>query len=211
MSGGSSGAFEAVPEGRRRTRILLAGSAAIGVALLPAWIGWALRQWQIQFKVVLTAKALSLVSAKALAVLTENPVALDGIQDGPMERVLHVDLATWPDAIFVVPASADVIGKLAHGIADDLLTTVLLSSPRPTVLVPSISGTALQKPTVQRNLATLQADGYGLVPMPSGLQVSDGSISPGAMADAPTAFAYLWKFLRESQPAVSPKAVLTVP
>ena len=207
MTSGLQDQIELCPESPSATRILLAGGAGIGVALLPAWIGWASRQWRIQFKVVLSAKASTLVSSKALSVLTGSPVPSDGMQDGSLERVLHIELATWPDAVLVVPATADLIARLAHGIADDLLTTVILATPRPTVLVPSIGGTALGKPAVRRNLAVLEGDGYGLVPMPNGLQVSDGSISPGAMADAPTAFAYLWTFLRDSNSVGSAKVV----
>jgi Flavoprotein len=178
------------------SRILLVGGAGIGVALLPAWIGWATRQWRVEFRVVLSAKAVRLVSARALAVLTGGPVYSEVMRDGPPERVIHMDLAIWPDAILVAPATADILARAAHGMADDLVTAVLLSTPRPVVMVPSVPAAALTKPSVRRNLATLEADGFGMVPMASGLQVSDGADTPGGMADAPTAFGFLWEFMR---------------
>ena len=177
-------------------RILLAGTGAIGVSLLPSWVFWVRHHLGLEVRVALTPHAEALVSAKALSVLSGHTVLTEASADtGP--EVAHMEAAAWSEAILVVPATANVIGKLANGIADDVVTTIVAAAECPVVLVPSLAPAMESKPATQRNLKQLADDGYGLVPMTTGVQLSDDTVGGGAPADPATALAYLKRFVLE--------------
>ncbi|HTW97804.1 MAG TPA: flavoprotein [Acidimicrobiales bacterium] len=176
-------------------RVLLAGTGAIGVSMLPAWVFWVRHHLHLEARVALTCHAEALVSPKALAALSGHRV---WCESGDVEpEIAHMEAVGWAEAILVVPATANVIGKLANGIADDLVTTIVAASRCPVVLVPSLTPAMQSKPATQRNLRQLAEDGYGLVPTMTGVQVSDSTLSEGAAADPATALAYLKRFLQE--------------
>ncbi len=175
-------------------RLLLCAGGGIGAALLPAWILWLREHFEIDVRVGLTRGAEALVSAKALAVVTGQPVLMDHDEQRDDPTVRHIEAAEWADAILLAPATANLLAKLAHGIADDIVTTVLLATERPVVMVPSLPSSVERKPSTQRNLRVLQDDGFGVAPTVVGRVAADGSHGSGAMLDAPAAFAYLKRF-----------------
>lgn len=179
-------------------RLLLCGSAGVGVSMLPASVAWIQRHFDVEIRVVLSRGASELVSPKALAVLTRNEVmeSFSGLDDGP--SVHHLELARWAEAALVAPTTANLLAKLANGIADDLLTTVLLGFEGPIVLVPSLPPAFARKPALRRNLETLAGDGFGIVPTAEGLEAASGERAEGGMADAPTALAYLKRFVLDA-------------
>jgi phosphopantothenoylcysteine decarboxylase/phosphopantothenate--cysteine ligase len=99
--------------------------------------------------------------------------------------------------MLVLPASANVLAKAAHGIADDLLTTCIVASSCPVVFVPGMNEIMWRKPAVQRNVATLEADGYGVVAPVEGLAVADGRPTVGAMPEIEEIVAWTTRFLNE--------------
>jgi phosphopantothenoylcysteine decarboxylase/phosphopantothenate--cysteine ligase len=111
--------------------------------------------------VVLTAEAERFVSALTFASLTARPV-FTSLWDAP-ERIPHIRLVREADVALVVPATANVIAKLAHGIADDLLTTALLAARIPRILAPAMNDAMYRDPATQANLATLRERGYAFV------------------------------------------------
>ncbi|MGI8574118.1 MAG: flavoprotein [Egibacteraceae bacterium] len=176
-------------------RLLLCAAGGIGAALLPAWILWLREHFEIDVRVALTRSAQGLVSAKALTAVSGRPVLLDGDEARNDATVRHIEAAEWSDAILVAPATANLLAKLAHGFADDLVTTVLLATERPVVLVPSLPPSMEGKPCTRRNLALLHHDGFGVAPTVVGRVAADGSHANGAMLDAPAAFAHLKRFI----------------
>ena len=111
--------------------------------------------------VVMTASAERFVGALTFASLTARPV-YTSLWDAP-ERIPHIRLVREAQAILVAPATANLIAKLAHGIADDLLTTALLAARVPIVLAPAMNDAMYANDATQRNLATLRARGYEFV------------------------------------------------
>ena len=83
--------------------------------------------------------------------------------------IAHVSLATAADLILVAPATADVIAKLAHGIADDMLTTVVLAARCKKLVAPAMNTAMLENPITQDNLAALEKYGFSIIPPDSGL------------------------------------------
>jgi phosphopantothenoylcysteine decarboxylase/phosphopantothenate--cysteine ligase len=180
-------------------RLLLCAGGGIGAALLPAWIVWLREHFEVEVRVGLTRGAEALVSPKALAVVCGRPVFLDREEQRGDPTVWHIEAAEWPDAVLVAPATANLLAKLAHGIADDMVTTVLLATERPVVLVPSLPPAMESKRSTRRNLATLEGDGFGVAPTAVGRVAASGSHGSGAMLDAPAAFACLKRFVEGQQ------------
>ena len=108
--------------------------------------------------VVMTAEAERFVGALTFSSLTARPVYAS-LWDAP-ERIPHIRLVREADVAVVVPATANVIAKLAHGIADDLLTTALLAARIPVVIAPAMNDAMYEHPATRANLATLRARGY---------------------------------------------------
>lgn len=112
--------------------------------------------------VVMTHSAMKFVGKTTFEVLSENPVLSDLFED-THSSVTHIDLATAADAVVIAPATANIIAKLSHGIADDALSTTLLAVTCPVMICPAMNTNMYQHRQVQRNLDQLEADGVFVV------------------------------------------------
>ena len=118
--------------------------------------------------VVMTENATRLVQPLQFQVISRNPVLLDLFDVGTDWKPPHIDLADRADLLAIVPATANIIGKLANGIADDVLSTVAVSVHCPILLAPAMNGQMYQNPFVQRNLTTLKTHGVHFIDPASG-------------------------------------------
>ncbi|MCP3874716.1 MAG: bifunctional phosphopantothenoylcysteine decarboxylase/phosphopantothenate--cysteine ligase CoaBC [Desulfobacteraceae bacterium] len=117
--------------------------------------------------VIMTDSAQEFVGKTTFEVLSENPVLSDLFFD-THSSVKHIDLATGADAAVIAPATANTIAKLAHGIADDALSTTLLAVTSPVMICPSMNTDMYQNIRVQRNLDILEQDGCHILDPDSG-------------------------------------------
>lgn len=153
--------------------------------------------WDVQ--AVMTESARKFVGPESFRALTGHPVALElfprtrptsptSRTGQTPRRVEHVDLATSADLVVVAPATANIIGKLASGIADDLLSTLLLAVPKQTVqdgrviFAPAMNTNMWQNPAVSANIRHLSASGYRFVSPGEG-ELACGTSGPGRMAE----------------------------
>ena len=118
--------------------------------------------------VVMTENATRLVQPLQFQVISRNPVLLDLFDTGTDWKPPHIDLADRADFLAIVPATANIIGKLANGIADDPLSTVAVSVHCPVLLAPAMNGHMYQNPFVQRNIDTLKTHGFRFIEPASG-------------------------------------------
>jgi phosphopantothenoylcysteine synthetase/decarboxylase len=95
----------------------------------------------------------------------------------------HVTLAAWADVVVVAPATANTIGQVAHGLAPNLLTTVLLAASCPTVYAPVMNAAMWSSPAVRRNVRTLRRDGAVVLVPRAGISLALGRTEFGSMAD----------------------------
>lgn len=109
-------------------------------------------------RVVMTASALEFITEKTFAVLTKHPVLTDLFNANHGVQVEHIEMADWADYIIVVPATANIISKIANGIGDDAASTVLLARHTPLLIAPAMNENMYQNPSVQRNLQQLKLD-----------------------------------------------------
>ena len=118
--------------------------------------------------VVMTENATRLVQPLQFQVISRNPVLLNLFEAGTDWKPPHIDLADRADLLTIVPATANIIGKLANGIADDALSTVAVSVHCPILLAPAMNGHMYQNPFVQQNLAMLKTHGVHFIEPASG-------------------------------------------
>lgn len=112
-----------------------------------------------QVRVVMTDAATHLVSPLLFKEISGSPVATDLWAGNSEFNVEHVAIGRWCDVMVVAPATANIIGKMANGIGDDLLSTTLLACDKPKIICPAMNTNMLNNPAVQRNLETLRKDG----------------------------------------------------
>jgi phosphopantothenoylcysteine decarboxylase/phosphopantothenate--cysteine ligase len=160
-------------------RILLGVTGGIA-AYKAAYLVRLLTQAGADVQVVMTPSALRFIGADTFAALTHHPVHSD-VFEHP-EAVLHVRLAHQADAAVVAPATANVLAKLAHGMADDLLTSTLLEATCPLVLAPAMHTGMWQQPATLANMTTLAERGAKVV-SPGVGPLAAGDEGPGRMAE----------------------------
>lgn len=136
--------------------------------------------------VIITEHALNLVSPLTLEVLSGNPVHTEQYSRDKRE-MSHIELKTDAALFLVAPATANVIGKFASGIADDLLSTTFLSVSCPVMIAPAMNPAMYHHPAVQKNMALLTLWGVRFVEPVEGL-VACGDEGIGKLADVETIF-----------------------
>lgn len=141
-----------------------------------------LRERDCEVQVVMTAGAQQFVSALSFQALSGRSVR-SALFDPAAEAAMgHIELARWADVVLVAPASADLMARAAAGMADDLLTTLLLASPAPVAMAPAMNQQMWAHPAVQRNCATLRGDGVRLLGPGVGDQAC-GDVGAGRMLE----------------------------
>lgn len=135
-------------------------------------------------RVILTPNAARFVSPLALAAVSHHGVIVEQWGDSERGGVDHIELARWADLLLIAPATANVLAKLAVGLADDALTTYALAHRTDVLLAPAMNTYMLAHPTVQQNIATLRARGVGIIEPVNGL-LACGDEGAGKMPDVP--------------------------
>ncbi len=136
-----------------------------------------------EVRVLMTANAQRFVGAETLQSLSGNMVLTD-LFAAPWERLpAHISLRQWADIILVAPATANIIGKAASGVADDLLSTTILCAIEKVVFAPAMNSAMYDNPVVQENIKKLRRIGCHFVEPESG-PLACGAEGPGRLADA---------------------------
>lgn len=147
-------------EGARQVLLGVSGGIA---AYKACELASRLTQEGMAVRVVMTAGARNFVGPLTFAALTSQPVAGEMFDPAQESAISHIDLARWAQAVVVAPATANLIAKAAHGLADDLLTTILLATRAPVLLAPAMNTQMWAHPTVAENLERLKARGVRTV------------------------------------------------
>ncbi len=135
----------------------------------------------VRVKVCMTEHATSFVGPTTFRALTREEVAVS-LFDNPSDPIHHISLAKEPDVVLVAPATANVVAKIAHGEADDLLTTTVLATDAPVVVAPAMNVGMWQADVTQENIATLEARGYDIVRPATGY-LACGDTGEGKLAE----------------------------
>ena len=134
--------------------------------------------------VVLTSAAAQFVGAATFRALTRNPVVSDVFDEPTDRRIAHIDLAQSADLVLVAPASADMIARMAHGLADDMLAACLLATPRstPLLVAPAMNTQMWEHPATLANVALIASRGAQIIAPGVGLLACQ-DVGTGKLAD----------------------------
>ena len=140
------------------------------------------RKAGIGVRCVLTAGGAQFITPMTLAALSEDPVhtSLWDLKDEA--EMGHIQLSREADLVVIAPATADLLAKMASGIADDLATTLLLATDKPVLAAPAMNVRMWQHPATRRNIATLRADGITVMEPDEG-PMACGEFGPGRLPE----------------------------
>ena len=132
-------------------------------------------------KVVMSEHATRFVDPVTFRALTHEKVAV-GLFDHPSDPIHHISLAQEADLVLVAPATANILAKMAHGIADDLISTTLLATPAPILVAPAMNSGMWRAAATQHNMALLRARGVEVVGPGRGY-LACGDVDEGRLED----------------------------
>ncbi len=158
-------------------------------------------------KVVMTKSATEFITPKTMAVLTNEPVLTDLFSESTAATIDHISVADWADYIFVVPATANIIAKIANGIADDAASTVLAARHTPLIIAPAMNENMYLQKAVQKNLQTIMADG-DIVIQPAEGFLAEGYAGKGRLPEPTDILAYSELKLYQKQGVLKNKHVV---
>lgn len=158
--------------------------------------------------VLMTENATNFINPLTFEELTKHKCIIDTFDRNVQYNVAHISLATSADAFIIAPASANVIGKIANGIADDMLTTTVMACKCPVIISPAMNTNMYENPIVQDNLAKLERFGYVIVPPAEG-RLACGAIGKGKMPDEQVLLDYLERALSDKQDFKGKRVLVT--
>lgn len=140
-----------------------------------------LKEKDFNVHVVMTKASTSFITPLTMQALSKNPVFIDVLQEYKPSDIVHIDLAQSVDAVLIAPATANVIGKLATGIADDMLTTLVLATKDiPKFIAPAMNHVMYNNIAVQHNLKILKERGWIIIE-PRVSRLACGDVAIGAL------------------------------
>ena len=163
---------------------------------------------QANVHVIMTQNAMNFINPITFETLTGHKCLVDTFDRNFEFQVEHVSLAKQADVVMIAPASANVIGKLAHGIADDMLSTTLLACRCPKFLSPAMNTAMYENPIVQDNLKILKKYGYEVITPASGY-LACGDTGSGKMPEPETLYQYIEKELAGPKDLTGKKVLVT--
>jgi phosphopantothenoylcysteine decarboxylase / phosphopantothenate---cysteine ligase len=148
-----------------------------------------------EVKTILTPASLHFITPLTLSTLSKNAVISEFYNKTTGEWVNHVDLGLWADIIIIAPATSNSIGKLANGIADNILLTTYLSAKCPVFIAPAMDRDMAEHPSVLRNIDTLKKYGNHIIDYEYG-ELASGLIGNGRMAEPEKIFNKIKEFFK---------------
>ena len=165
-----------------------------------------LRKENIQVNVIMTKHATEFVSALTFQSISQNPVAVEMFEPVTNWDIEHISLAKKADIFLIAPATANVIGKIANGIADDMLSTTVMATKAPVVIAPAMNTNMYENPVTQANIQKLKDLGYIFIEPGYG-RLACGDLGPGKLAE-PDLIVENIKFLLNKNDELKGKNVL---
>lgn len=166
---------------REKKRVLVGVTGGIAVYKALDIIS-ALKKHNVEIKVIMTESAQQFVTPLAFQSLSQNMVITDMFAEPKAWEIQHISLAQWADIFLIAPATANIIGKVANGIADDMLSTSIMATEAKVIFAPAMNTKMYENRIVQDNIDKLKAHGYTFIEPASG-RLACGDIGKGKLAN----------------------------
>nr|WP_302169087.1 bifunctional phosphopantothenoylcysteine decarboxylase/phosphopantothenate--cysteine ligase CoaBC [uncultured Romboutsia sp.] len=167
-----------------------------------------LRKLGVNVNVIMTKSATEFVTPLSFQSLSQNYVVCDMFEDPKTWDVEHISLAKRADVFLIAPATANVIGKIANGIADDMITTTVMATKAKVLIAPAMNTNMYENPILQRNINTLKELGYNFVEPESG-RLACGDTGKGKLASPETIVDEVVKLLSKDQDLKGKSIIVT--
>ena len=167
-----------------------------------------LKKLNCDVHVLMTENSTQFINPITLETLTQNKCLIDTFDRNFQYSVEHVALAKKADVVIIAPASANVIGKIANGIADDMLTTTVMACPCKKIVSPAMNHNMLHNPIVQDNIEKLKRFGYEIIESSHGM-LANGDIGDGRMPDEEILLEYILKEIACEKDMTGKKLLVT--
>ncbi|WP_019416031.1 bifunctional phosphopantothenoylcysteine decarboxylase/phosphopantothenate--cysteine ligase CoaBC [Paenisporosarcina sp. TG20] len=187
-------------------KILLCVSGGIAVYKAVA-LASKLSQAGADVKVIMTESATKFVQPLSFQVMSRNDVYTDTFDEQNSKVIAHIDLADWAELVIVAPATANVIGKLANGFGDDMMTTTLLATTAKVWIAPAMNVHMYDHPAVKRNIETLAQDGYQFIEPSEGF-LACGYVGKGRLEEPEKIVSLVGSFFQHSNFLLKGKKVI---
>jgi phosphopantothenoylcysteine decarboxylase/phosphopantothenate--cysteine ligase len=162
-------------------KIVIGVTGSIAAFKVAGWVS-TLTKDGADVSVVMTESGTRFVAPLTFAALSGNPVLTDMFQAEEAHAISHIQLAQEADLILIAPATANTIAKLAHGFADDLLSTTVLAADCPVVIAPAMNSKMFENPLTRKNIKILDETGYGIIEPEYG-KMACKTEGPGRLAE----------------------------
>ncbi|SHH51256.1 bifunctional phosphopantothenoylcysteine decarboxylase/phosphopantothenate--cysteine ligase CoaBC [Clostridium intestinale] len=167
-----------------------------------------LRKKDIEVRVIMTESAQKFVTPLSFQSLSQNMVTTDMFDEPKAWEIQHISLAKKADLMLVLPATANIIGKVANGIADDMLSTTIMATKAPVVFAPAMNTNMYENPIVQNNIEKLKSFGYEFIEPASG-RLACGDVGSGKLADVEDIYEFVLKTLYKTSDLEGKKVLIT--
>lgn len=169
-----------------------------------------LSQAGFNVKVIMTESAMEFVTPLTFQAMSRNDVYYDTFDEKDSSKIAHIDLADWADLVVIAPATANVLGKLANGIADDMITTTLLATTAPVWAAPAMNVHMYSHPAVLKNIDTLHERGVRFIEPSEGF-LACGYVGKGRLEEPEkiTEIIALYFNKKQSQPLKGKRLLIT--
>ena len=191
-----------------KDKTVLLGVTGSIAAYKIAYLASALKKLHAQVHVLMTQNATNFINPITFETLTGNKCLVDTFDRNFQFSVEHVSIAKQADVVMIAPASANVIGKLAHGIADDMLTTTIMACKCKKIVSPAMNTNMYENPIVQDNLAILQHYGYEVIEPASGY-LACGDTGAGKMPEPEMLLDYILREIAKEKDLLGRKVLVT--
>lgn len=167
-----------------------------------------LKKKDINVDVIMTKSACEFVTPLSFQSLSQNAVIKDMFDEPKVFEIQHISLAKKADVLVVVPATANIIGKVANGIADDMLSTTIMATNAKVIFAPAMNTNMYNNPIVQENIKKLKDYGYEFI-NPSSGRLACGDVGDGKLADTEEIVEVILSQLHEPKDLIGKKVLVT--
>lgn len=167
-----------------------------------------LKKHDIDIYVIMSKAATEFVNPLSFQALSQNAVITNMFEESKVWEIQHISLAKKADLIIVVPATANILGKVANGIADDMISTTIMATKAPVVFAPAMNTNMYNNPIVQNNICKLEEYGYKFV-LPIEGRLACGDTGEGKLADSKFISNYIISMLYDKKDLIGKKILVT--